>query len=422
MAAAQDIKWSNHKALLALTVSTRRDFPVAQHPGLQFRVSVDGHKSWSFIYKRKADKKNRRVTIGPFPEVPFAVARKEWEGLRLRIRNGEDPAGVKADFKKLDTLADIIDRYEEQHLSSLRSGQEYSRILSVEVRPALGGYKITSVGRKEIQTVLNAIYSRGAKVAANRTRSVLHALYQWAIQQGYCEQNPVRSILPKRTERPRERVLSQEELRAFWFGLDTTDLSNGIKLVLRLAAVTGQRIGEICRCEIGHIDFATATWTIPNVSTKNGRSHVVPLSRLALDLFASAVSIAAANKVDISSCSCNEPDIARYVFPDRARTGKHLDRRSVSRAMNRCKVNLGLAAARATPHDLRRTFATELARLGTPQDIVSRILNHSEGPNRSVAEKVYVHYEFLKEKRRAMAAWEAELQQTILRLPVAEKQ
>jgi integrase len=156
-------------------------------------------------------------------------------------------------------------------------------------------------------------------------------------------------------EQSRSRALAEAEIRAFWTGLDTAKMAPGTKLALRLALVTGQRIGEICGALRSEVDLDKAEWLIPAKRVKNRRDHSVPLSALAVELFKEAIALAAESQ---------------FLFPSRPRSSsvkreQHLASHGVGHAMQRSLKALGLEKNPATPHDLRRTVASQLAAMGS---------------------------------------------------------
>ena len=195
---------------------------------------------------------------------------------------------------------------------------------------------------------------------------------------------------------PRERILTEAEIKAFWHGLAGGPLGMRMERVLRLALATGQRRSEIAEAPKTELDLTGAdpAWTIAGVRAKNGVMHRVPLTPLAVELFSAAVA----------------DSQTAFVFPGRGADDRAIDPHAVTRSMTRLMKDLGIA--NATVHDLRRTVGTNLARLGVSKDIRARLLNHVEGA-RSVTDAVYNQHEFWAEKRAALERWEAELQRIV---------
>jgi integrase len=188
-------------------------------------------------------------------------------------------------------------------------------------------------------------------------------------------------------------------VRAFWTGLDKAKMAPCTKLVLRLALVTGQRIGEICGALKSEIDIDKAEWLIPARRVKNRRDHSVPLSPMAVKLFEQAI--------DLSGEST-------FLFPSRPRSSlvkrqQHLASHVVGHAMHGALKDLGLIDDPATPHDLRRTVASQMAAMGIGENIVARVLNHASEIGKTITGAVYIRHSFAAEKRHALEGWAARL-------------
>jgi integrase len=333
--------------------------------------------------------------------------------LRAAIARGDDPAAHRAAFRKLETVDELLDRFLKDYARARkRSAAEDERIFKKDVRPYIGQHKLGTVTRQDVLALANRVKDRGAGVAANRAVAALRKAFNWAKAEGHMAgENPAAGIEPRVKERSRDRVLSADEIRSFWTGLDKAKMAPGTKIALRLALLTGQRIGEICGAERVELNLSKAEWLIPGDRTKNGREHAVPLPRLAVKLFQDAVSLAGEST---------------YVFPSRPRSNGNaakqpLASHGVAHAMLDAREDLGLAKTPATAHDLRRTVASNLAAMGFGENVVSRLLNHSSTVNRTVTGAVYVRYDYAPEKRRALEAWADELDRIIRkRKPAAD--
>jgi integrase len=185
-------------------------------------------------------------------------------------------------------------------------------------------------------------------------------------------------------ERSRDRVLSEDEIKAFWTGIDRLPVEQATKLVLRLALLTGQRLDEIAGASLKELDFKRAVWTIPGERTKNGLTHAVPVSPLAAALFQEAKASASDG----------------YLFP--SHSGR-LRRRSISRALLRNSDALGIK--KFTPHDLRRTVASQMAALGIDRVVTGKVLNHARVDRDTVTGMIYDRHSYDAEKRRALERW-----------------
>jgi len=392
------------RGLEAVRVTTRSDFIDPSEKGLIFRVTPTGAKSWSFLYRRKSDGKRRRVTLGDFPDIGLADARLKAGKLRVEVAGGGDPAAEATGFRKLETVNALLDRYLKDYAEPRkRSAGEDRRVFDKDVRPAIGNHRIGTVTRADVLAILNAMKDRGAGVGANRALAALRKAFNWAKGEGYIQDNPASGIAPRVKEQTRSRALTADEIRAFWKGMDEATMSVASKLVLKLALVTGQRVGEVAGAEQRELNLKQAEWVIPSSRSKNGREHAVPLSKLAVDLFNKAVSLSGET---------------RYVFPSRPRSKRvirdqALASAGVSHAMADNLDKLGLKDNPATPHDLRRTVASHMAAMGIGENIVARVLNHASEIGKTITGSVYIRHSFAEEKRRALESWAQELERII---------
>ena len=189
-------------------------------------------------------------------------------------------------------------------------------------------------------------------------------------------------------------MLSTDEIKFFWETLPHAAMSWQTAQVLRLCLVTAQRLGEVAGARKSELFLKEAEWRLPGHRVKNGSAHNVPLSPLAIDLFAEAMD--------------RSPD-EEIVF--RSSITKHaITADAVSKAVNRSLEVFELEDL--TPHDLRRTAATGMAKLGIPRLVVDKCLNYVSA-DRSTIAGVYDRYAYDSEKRHALEAWSRLLMDTI---------
>jgi integrase len=262
----------------------------------------------------------------------------------------------------------------------------------------LGKLNAHDLTKRKIIAFLDSIVDRGSPVTANRIYALLKQLLDWAAAKDLIPASPMAGVeRPGGEERPRERVLTADEIRAFWTKLETADMADPTKLALKLLLATGQRRGEITLARWKHFDLDAKLWTIPVELLKTSHSrrsspepHIVPLSDLAIDLM---------NQLKMLSAS------APYVLPAHAskkRTGRYSEG-VLSRAVRQNADHFGIP--HFTPHDLRRTAASFMTKLKVPRLHVEKVLNHSTG---DIAE-VYDRHDYLDEKRTALGTWGAYL-------------
>jgi len=202
---------------------------------------------------------------------------------------------------------------------------------------------------------------------------------------------------PGGEESPRERVLSSDEIKAFWSKLSAADMAEPTRLALKMLLVTAQRRGEVTQAKWSHFDLENKLWTIPVELLKSSHSrrskpepHVVPLSALALEVLGQLKAITGKGA---------------YLLP--ARMDESKDRSYSDRVLSRAvrENDKKFDIPHFTPHDLRRTAASFMTKLGIPRLHVEKVLNHSTG---DIAE-VYDRHDYLPEKRAALEKWATHL-------------
>jgi integrase len=350
-------------------------------------------------------------------------ARAAAERIRDQVRAGADPQlQTRADREALraapealtfDALADLyIERYAKRQKASWKNDDGYLR---AKVRPAWGKLEAASITSQDVARLLFEVVA-SAPVSANRLRSVLVKLFGWACESALLAHNPMLGVKkPHREGKGKTRTLTDPEIRVLWHALETTKAAPGIVAALKSLLLLGQRPGEVAGMavrELRHLnDLRTANWELPPARMKARRAHVVPLPPLAREI--------AMAEVARQRCATpyTEPEfVFASKFAERARLARH----SLSQALGRIIEELDgdgndaeavarLKADPPTPHDLRRTVATGLARLGIPRDDRLAVLAHAYGD----VHEVYDHYDRLPQKRAALEVWERHLRKLI---------
>jgi integrase len=285
-----------------------------------------------------------------------------------------------------EQLAEARDKARQILLDASR-GIDPQRKLDKLILPTLGDTPVADLTRADIKELFLK-KAETKPVAANRMLALINVILNYAIDEELIENNPATRI-KKRTETPRDRYLSRAEIKTFWHGLDAATFDPQIVRILKLCLVTGQRRAEVAHMRWSELDLAEAKWELPAERTKANRPHRVPLSPLAVELI-------------------GEPGAGEHVFTNGG--GRPFGLNAPSDAMTAARPVLGLADNPATPHDLRRTFASGMGDLGIPPYVVSRLLNHSMA---GITERVYYLTALAGEKETAMDAWGAKLTEIV---------
>jgi integrase len=373
----------------------------ASFGGLALRVTAKGRKSWSLHYR--VDGRLRRYTLGNFPAIKPAKARREASDILDRVRAGTDPTVEKRERRyarppEADTFGAVAEDYLAKHLAKNAVATTYieaRRILEKDALPRWRDRPIASITRRDVLDLIDAIGARGAEIGANRMLARLRALWNWAIEKDRAPQSPLSHMKAPTKERPRDRVLSDDELRWLWEACELVGAPFGP--LIKLLVLTGQRRDEVAGLEWSELNLERRLWTMPREKAKNNRAHEIQLSDAAIGVIQSIPRLDAA--------------LIFTTTGTRPVSGFSKARGRIDAAMIKARRrSLGLPKDLPveiepwTLHDLRRTAATGMARLNIPPHVVDKVLNHVSGTIRGVA-AVYNRYEYLEERGAALQAW-----------------
>jgi integrase len=344
--------------------------------GLRLIVQPSGAKSWCVRYRHGG--RARKLTLQGFPSLP--VARNLARAALDQIAQGVDPAAEKRahEGNLFSTVAEEFLKRHARIKTRASSAAMTERLLKVEVLPAWGDKPIQTITKRDVITLMDTIMDRGAGVTANRVLAAIKTLFVWAISRDIIAVSPAMTVKRPCAEISRERLLDDVEVRKFWLACDA--LGGPFGIAAKLMLLTGQRRNEVAGMTWTEIDLDKKLWTLPARRTKNGREHVVPLS-------AEAMSIIDA-----------QPRVSEFVFT--ANGKKPIS--GYQRAKKALEGRMG--ASDWTLHDLRRTAASGMARLGIPVHVTEAVLNHRSGSISGVA-AVYNRFDYANEKRTALQAW-----------------
>lgn len=347
-------------------------------PGLWLRVSDRGRKSWGITYRLHG--RQRRLTIGKFPNLTLADARDKAGALLREVAFGHDPADEERRIAMGATFGVMAEQYMREHaIPNKKSWKEDRRALDRDLLPRFGTRKAADIKRSEIVAVLQSIKDRGAPVLANRTLEIIRRIYNWGLTREIVEFNPCSGIEKPAKERARDRVLSNAEIRQVWKALNQEP--ERIAARYKLPLLTAQRGGEVRQMRWEDIDLDEGWWTIPRELSKNGLSHRVPLSGPVREIFRFLHA---------------ERSESRWIFPSPTVDGPI---RSNTKPNVRIRARSGVEFR---PHDLRRTAASKMAGdLEIDRTTLAKILNHVDG---SVT-AVYDRHSYDSQKRSALDAW-----------------
>lgn len=382
----------------------RVEVPDAALPGLYFVIQPSGAKSWAVRYR--SDGRTRKLTLGPYPTLDLLTARGRAREALQAVAAGRDPgqekqasARSRASGEDPDLFENLAEVFLKRHVKAKageRWAAEAERIIRRELLPTWGKLRVQEISRRAVIEMMEGIVDRGSPVMANRVLAVARKFFAWCIGRTALEINPCIGVKPPSSEIKRDRVLSDHEVSLVWRAADNLGWPFGP--LVHLLILTGQRREEVGGMRWSELAKDTSLWSIPGTRTKNKAVHDVPLSDPA--------------RMSLSGL----PRIAGrpgYVFTSTGATavsGYSKAKSKLDAEMLRlAQEDAGRNDVTIEPwrfHDLRRTAATGMAKLGHPVHVVEAVLNHTSGTISGVA-AVYNRYQYLAEKRAALEAWAA---------------
>jgi integrase len=342
-------------------------------PGLYLIVQPTGVKSWAVRYR--VGERTRKLTLdGRYPVLSLAKAREAARTALESVADGEDPAAAKrAGAPADDTLAAHMALYREKHVSAVRPGTAANINRELEnMQDAWPGRSLRSISKKDVIAVIDKAMKRGPSAGVTAWK-VAKAFFAWCEAREDDFASPVRSIRKPAKERSRERVLDDAELKLTWEAAEAASGAAGA--LIKLLMLSGARRNEMT--ELARDEIAASAIELPGERTKNGLPHIIPITPM------------------IRRVLNTLPTTGKFVLNGEDRPfGDH----------SGAKQKVAPAIRPWTLHDLRRSFASGLQRLGVAPHIVELALNHRSGTFSGVA-GIYQRHRYAKEVAEAFAVW-----------------
>jgi|JI10StandDraft_1071094.scaffolds.fasta_scaffold15843_5 integrase len=385
--------------------------------GFGIRVYPSGKKSFVLFYRQGGTQ--RLFTIGQYGNITLEVARELAKKKMGEVADGKDPLlNRRAEKKKHEwtvkrAFSDFLKKYAKIYT---KTWAETERIFNKDILPAIGSKPIDEVKKDDILKILNQIVDRKSGLMANKTLDAVSSFFNWCVQRGIIEHSPTYQIKAPTRKRSRDRVLADYELKEIWQACEGFGYPFGP--LVQFLILTGQRRGEVASMTWDDYDEENTLWTLPRENTKTDRQHHVHVSELAAKILEGV------------------PNMGSYVFTsagERPFENFSRDKKELDAKIGKARKNNDPHPIPPIPawtlHDIRRTVASGMARLGIAPHIVEKILNHSSGVISGVA-AVYNRYEYAEETKAALDQWAEHIQgileneqasQSVLRVPKKSK-
>ncbi len=373
--------------------------------GLYLEIAPTGSRWWRFKYRFAG--KEKRISLGVYPDVGLKKARDRRDEMRKLVADGIDPSAARKQQKlmALDATANTFEavarEWFEKHSANWEASYSVKLLARLEanVFPWLGDRPIGDIKPPELLSVLRRVESRGVLETAHRLMNYCGNIYRYAVATGRAERDissDLRGALPPSTPQHHASVTDPEGVAALLRAIDGYRGSNVTRYAVQLAPLVFVRPGELRKAEWNEIDLEAGEWRIPAERMKMKTKYIVPLSSQAVAILRALQPLTGKG---------------HYVFPGARSRERCMSENTVNGALRR----LGWSGSEMTGHGFRSMASTLLNEQGWNRDAIERQLAHTE---RNSIRAAYNYAEHLPERRRMMQAWSDYLD-TLKRLPEA---
>lgn len=363
-----------------------KDTKLSDAGGLYLLVKPSGSKYWRLKYRLAG--KEGVYAIGTYPQVSLAEARAERERAKKIIAEGKSPTTARK-LQKLANQVSAANQFEtvarEFYTKLDAQGKKVAakqsiRMLELYAFPVFGALPIADIKPITILAILRELEDRGVANTAARVRHVCGQVFRYGVANLLCEYDPTASIRRAVMVPPTEHHKPADDPRAVWKLVSSYEGTGGTRYALMLLMLTAVRTKELRHMEKSELDLAAGLWTVPAEKMKKRRTHIVPLSRQAVELIEKAIVLSGDS---------------RYVFPSQKTEGEPMSDATMRRALK-------VKNAEVTPHGFRATFSTHLHAHGFPSHLIEMQLAHAEDNKVKAA---YNQAQYLAERRDMMQRW-----------------
>ncbi len=363
-----------------------------------------GSHGWRYDYSLHTRRKT--LSLGTYPDVGLADARRRADEARKLVSSGIDPSDarkeVRTEARKLHAATkraasglppeDSFEAVAREWYVKNATGWAPShagkiiRRLELDVFPWIGSRPIDTIRPTELLALLKRVEDRGAIETTHRVQQNCGQVFRYAVATGRAANDPSRDLRGALTPWKPEHYPTLTEPRQVGQLLRDIESYDGgfiTKCAMRLAPMLFVRPGELRHAEWSEINLEAAEWRIPAAKMKGRVIHIVPLARQALAILEELQPLTSKS---------------RWAFPGVRTNGEPMSENTINAALRR----LGYDRTKLTAHGFRGMASTMLHECGWPSDVIERQLSHAE---RNAVKAAYNHAEHLPTRRKMMQAW-----------------
>ncbi|WP_027858448.1 tyrosine-type recombinase/integrase [Marinobacterium jannaschii] len=358
--------------------------------GLYLEVRPTGKKYWR--YRFNIGKKEGMFTVGEYPAVSLADARKERDWARSQARQGNNPNEVrkaeqaKASVDDKGLFRNVATDFAARKAPSWNAYylKQFNRVMKEDVYPVIGDMRISDVAPSDCLKIIENIEGRGAPSIAVLARQWLSQIFRYGASKLLVDADPTFILKDAIVKKPvrHNPPLEKAEIPVFMEKLAEYGGYRPTVIAITILAHTFVRTGELRQAQWSEFDLDGALWVIPPERMKKRKKHLVPLSDQVIELL-----------TELQKYTGNRPQL----FPNLRRPDDVMTATTVNRALERMGY-----AKRLSGHGFRSTASTLLNEMGWRADVIERQLSHVEQKGER---KAYNHAEYMDERREMMQAW-----------------
>nr|WP_320166531.1 integrase arm-type DNA-binding domain-containing protein [uncultured Methylophaga sp.] len=369
---------------------TTKRYKMGDTRGLYLEVSPNGGKWWRLKYRFEG--KERRLSLGVYPDVSLKDARERREEFRRQIANGIDPAEVRKEEKEIaadKNCFETIAREWHQKFSATWTDDHAARTLTRiqnDVFPWLGKRNIGEITAPDLLVVLRRVENRGALETAHRINQICGQVFRYAIATGRADRDisaDLKGALPPTRVKHHSSITEPKAIGELLRAINSYSGSFITAIALKLSPLLFVRPGELRQAEWSEIDFENNEWRIPAEKMKMRELHIVPLSVQAVQLIKELQPLTGKGK---------------YLFPSNRTATRPMSNNTINASLRR----LGYTKEEMTAHGFRSMASTILNEQGWNRDAIERQLAHSE---RDGVRAAYNYAQYLPERKKMMQSW-----------------
>lgn len=383
-------------ALQAITIRNAKPsdkaYKLSDEKGLYLLINPKGGKFWKFKYRFAG--KEKKLSLGEFPDVSLKDARDSRDEAKKHLRNGIDPSALKKTKKKAKELENKncfrAVAYEwhakSSHKWTTNHAKRIIECLEKDIFPWLGNRPISEISAPELLSALRRIENRGSVETAHRIHQNCGRIFRYAIASGLAERDPsndLRGALKTNKKKHFASITEPHKIGALIRAINAYEGYFVTKCALKLAPLFFVRPGELRKAEWLEFNLDSCEWRIPAHKMKMRTMHIVPVSTQAMEILQELRALTGDGK---------------YLFPSVRTSARPMSENTINAGLRR----LGYTKEEITGHGFRSMASTILNEQGWNPDAIERQLAHAE---RNSIRAAYNYAQHLPERKKMMQYW-----------------